>query len=77
VLFEGQPAPQRLAGVDAWVREHLRPQDILAVLEALTAEGLLTRRGLSRCIGEILYASPAVPATGVVVGPCGHGPRRR
>ena len=28
---------------------------------------------LSRCIGEILYASPAVLATAVVVGPCGHG----
>jgi DNA invertase Pin-like site-specific DNA recombinase len=33
--------------------------------------------GLSRCIGEILYASPAVLATGVVVGPCGPVPLRR
>ena len=37
---------------------------------------VLTYR-LSRCIGEILYASPVALATGVVVGPCGHVPLRR
>jgi hypothetical protein len=35
------------------------------------------RTRLSRCIGEILYASPAVLVTGVVVDPGGHVPRRR
>jgi hypothetical protein len=44
VHFEGQPAYQRLTGVDALVREHLTPADVLAVLEALTAEGLLSGR---------------------------------
>lgn len=37
-LFEGQPALQRLKGVDGFVRHHLPPEDILAVLEALAGE---------------------------------------
>ena len=44
VLFEGQPAVHRLSGVDSLVRDHLPPADVLAVLEALVAEGLLRRR---------------------------------
>src|SRR5262249_9164787 len=32
---------------------------------------------LSRCIGEILYASPAVLVSEEVVAPYGHAPRRR
>ena len=39
VLFEGQPAVHRLSGVDSLVRDHLPPADVLAVLEALVAEG--------------------------------------
>jgi len=42
--FEGQPVEQRLAGVDTFVRQHLRPEDVLAALEALAQEGLLSPR---------------------------------
>ena len=49
----------------------------LSLVETVSAFAVKFRMGLSRCIGEILYASPAVLATGVVVGPCGHVPRRR
>jgi hypothetical protein len=36
VHFEGQPSRQRLKGVDTFVRQHLTPQDVLAVLEGLS-----------------------------------------
>ena len=42
--FEGQPAAQRLTGVDTFVRRHLRPEDVIAAVEALAGEGLLSPR---------------------------------
>jgi hypothetical protein len=42
--FEGQPDHQRLLGVDSLIRQHLPPTDILAMLEALAAEALLSPR---------------------------------
>jgi hypothetical protein len=42
VLFEGQPVAQRLKAVDSFVRQHLPPQEICAMLAALQGEGLLS-----------------------------------
>jgi hypothetical protein len=42
--FEGQDAYQRLTGVDGFIRHSLPPEVILAVLEALAGEALLSPR---------------------------------
>jgi hypothetical protein len=44
VHFEGRSSDQRLKGVDAFVRQHITPRDILAAIEALAGEGLLSPR---------------------------------
>jgi hypothetical protein len=52
--FEGQPAHQRLLGVDALVRRSLMPQHVLEAVEALAGEALLSPRDRVQISEKIL-----------------------